>query len=76
MEGRYVHEITSENRQLIQRDLLAVRTNCTGCWGNPLPMRLVLSESILRLSFSNGDMLTLIDDTDQYESFIISFHQV
>jgi hypothetical protein len=36
----------------------------------------VLSDSILRLSFSNGDTLTLIDDTDQYESFIISFHQV
>jgi hypothetical protein len=36
----------------------------------------VLSDSILRLSFSNGDTLTLIDDTDQYESFVISFNQV
>ena len=44
--------------------------------GECLTDAVVLSASTVCLSFSNGDTLTLIDDTDQYESFIISFHQV
>jgi hypothetical protein len=76
MEGRYVHEITSENRQVIQPRSSCGPNELYRLLGQSVTDVVVPSDSILRLSFSNGDTLTLIDDTDQYESFVISFNQV
>jgi len=76
MEGRYVHEVTSENRQVIQTRSSCGPNDLYRLLGRSVTDVVVLSESTLRLSFSNGDTLALIDDTDQYESFVISFNQV
>ena len=37
---------------------------------------LIISDDTLRITFSNGDSLSLIDDTDQYESFVITSGQL
>ena len=76
MEGQYIHEITSENRKIIQPRSSCGPNELYRLLGECLTDAVVISASTLRLSFSNGDTLTLIDDTDQYESFIISFNQV
>jgi hypothetical protein len=61
MEGRYVHEITSENRQLIQPRSSCGPNELYRLLGQSVTDAVVLSESILRPSLSNGDTLTLID---------------
>jgi hypothetical protein len=76
MEGQYIHEITSENRQVIQPRSSCGPNELYRLLGQSVTDAVVVSDSTLRLSFSNGEMLTLIDDTDQYESFVISFNQV
>jgi hypothetical protein len=76
MEGQYVHKIASENRQVIQPRSSCGPNELYRLLGQSVTDAVVTSDSTLNLSFSNGDMLTLIDDDDQYESFGISFNQI
>jgi len=71
MHGPYAHRIPGENREIVQAP--------SSCGPNEL-FRLLGASIIeaavvggaLQLTFSNGDMLTLTDDSDQYESFVIT----
>ena len=68
--------LTSENRQVIQARSSCGPNDLYRLLGRSVTDVVVASKSTLRLSFSNGDTLSMIDDTDQYESFVISFNQV
>jgi hypothetical protein len=76
MEGRYVHAIPSEGRHIIQDRSSCGHNELFRLFGPEVTDAVVVSADSLRLTFSNGDILTLIDDTDQYESFNITFDQV
>ena len=76
MEGRYVHAIPSEDRQIIQDRSSCGHNELFRLLGQRVTDAVVISADSLRLTFSNDDTLTLIDDTDQYESFNITFNQV
>lgn len=72
IEGKVVHRVGSEGRDVIHE-----RGGPTG----PNEFWRLLGQTItglqpqppdsLRISFSNGDSLTLVDDSEQYESFVI-----
>ena len=70
MEGRYIHQVADG------REILQIRSSC-----GPNELFRLLGESVtevdvvspdtLCLLFSNSDVLLLIDDSEQYESFVI-----
>lgn len=76
IEGQYVHGITSEGREIVQLRSSCGPNELYRLLGQSVTDVVVLCDTTLRLSFSNGDTLALIDDTDQYESFIISFNHL
>src|SRR5690242_21641548 len=63
MEGRYVHSITSENREIIQERSSCGPNELFRLLGQSVIDAAVISDDSLRLTFSNADTLTLIDDT-------------
>ena len=75
LEGKYAHRIPTERRELVQAR--------SGCGPNELQRLLgksvtaarVLSPEQAELVFSNGDSLLLVDDSDQYESFIFTLRE-
>ena len=76
MEGQYLHTITSEDRQIVQDRSSCGPNELFRLLGQSVTDAVVVSRDSLRVTFSNGDTLTLTDDTDQYESFIITFDRV
>ena len=76
MEGQYVHAIPSDNRQIVQPRSSCGPNDLSRLLGQSVTDAVVISDNSLRLTFSNGDTLTLVVDTDQYESFVIAFNQL
>jgi hypothetical protein len=76
MEGQYVHSVTSENRQIVQPRSSCGPNELFRLLGHSVTDVAVISEDSLRINFSNGDTLTLIDDSDQYESFAITYDEL
>jgi len=76
MEGQYVHDIPTENRQIVQARSSCGANELYRLLGQSVTDALVISDETLRIAFSNGDSLSLIDDTDQYESFVITSGQL
>ena len=76
MEGQYVHGITSENRQIVQARSWCGPNELFRLLGQSVTDALVISEDTLCITFPNGDSLSLINGTDQYESFVITSGQL
>lgn len=76
LEGQYVHCVTSENRQIVQQRSSCGPNELYRLLGQAVVGAVVVLDDRLRITFSNGDTLTLIDDSDQYESFIIEVNRM
>ncbi len=70
-EGRYIHRIAVDNRELIQEPSSCGYNELHRLLGATVAKAVVSSPNSLTLSFSNGDLLILVDDSQQYESFLI-----
>jgi hypothetical protein len=75
MEGQYIHCITSENRQILRNRSSCGPNELYRLLGQVVTGAVVVSDDRLLITFSNGDTVTLIDDSSQYESFILQFNQ-
>jgi hypothetical protein len=73
MEGRYVHEVISENRENEQARSSSGPNELHRLVGKSITDVRVMSPESAELFFSNGDILRLIDDSDEYESFVLNF---
>lgn len=69
MEGRYVHQMPSGNRQVDQPPSSCGPNELFRLLGAAVISATVISPDTLRVHFSNGDILLLMDKTDLYESF-------
>jgi hypothetical protein len=69
IEGKYIYTPANAEPQAGRGD--AYVTGLVGLLGSSLTTATVIDERALMLSFSNGDSLQLVDDSDQYESFEI-----
>jgi hypothetical protein len=72
MEGGYVHRIPAEKRENRQTRSSSGPNELYRLVGKSVANAKVLSPESGELVFSNGDTLTLIDDSDQYESFVLT----
>jgi hypothetical protein len=72
MEGDYVHQIRAESREIAQERSSSGPNELHRLLGKTVIRVRVLSPASAELIFSNGDALLLIDDSDQYESFIVT----
>jgi hypothetical protein len=75
LEGRYVHHIPSQGREIAQARSACGSNELFRLLGESVTEAVVLSPDSLKLCFSNGDCLLLIDDSEQYESFMIQSAQ-
>ncbi len=74
MEGDYVHRIRSEDRELTQARSSCGPNELHRLLGTSITETRILSPERAEIVFSNGDALLLIDDADQYGSFILDLH--
>ena len=72
MEGTYVHQIGSENCEIVQARSSRGPNELFRLPGQSVTDLAVIAPDRLKLLFSNGDALILVDDSDQYESFVIT----
>jgi hypothetical protein len=72
MEGSYVHRIPAENGENRQTRSSSGPNELYRLIGKSILKARVLSPESAELVFSNGDTLTLIDDSDHYESFVLT----
>ena len=72
MEGHYVHEVRSENRTNDQPRSSSGPNELHRLVGKSITDVRVISPESAELLFSNGDILRLIDDSDEYESFVLN----
>jgi hypothetical protein len=74
MEGQYVH-LTSEDREIVQPRSSCGPNELFRLLGQSVVEVAIISTERMLISFSNGDALTLIDDSEQYESFVVNWDQ-
>ena len=75
MEGRYVHQIPSQGREITQARSSCGPNELFRLLGESVKETVVVSADSLKLCFSNGACLLLPDDSKQYESFVIRSEQ-
>ena len=69
LEGRYIHRIGT--REIVQERSSSGPNELFRLLGQTVTDATVMPPKSLAIGFSNGDSLTLTDDSDQYESFTI-----
>lgn len=74
-EGRYVHQLPSQGREITRARSSCGSNELFRLLGESVNEAVVLSPDSLQLCFSNGDCLLLIDDSEQYESFVSQSEQ-
>lgn len=70
-ECKHVLTISKDNRVIVTEGEAPPNTNLVCLLGSTLTAAQVVEEDVLQLIFSNGDRLTLFDDSPQFESFQI-----
>jgi hypothetical protein len=70
LKGTYVHKIGT--REIIRDRSSHGSNELDRLLGQAITAVTMVSPKMLSISFSNGDELVLIDDSDQYESFVIA----
>ncbi len=71
MQGTYIHQIRSESREFVQAGSCGPNELFRLLGQSVTDLRVIAPKSF-EITFSNGDALILVDDSDQYESFAIT----